>query len=150
MKSSVLSIVSLALLTAVLVTFCAPARIQETPDRTIKPLTGTWELKMYKYGYGATAFQKYPKGRRQIQMITDDYFTWVRLDSATKKIYGSATGRYTYDGNNFVVNVDYGLGMDSYLGVQSNYTVRVEDDLYFLSGELVEGFMIEEIWERIH
>ncbi|HQB37624.1 MAG TPA: hypothetical protein PLI41_08785, partial [Bacteroidales bacterium] len=67
-----------------------------------------------------------------------------------KKIYASASGRYTYDGNNFVVNVDYGLGMDSYLGVQSKYTVKVEDNLYFLSGELVDGFIIEEIWERIH
>lgn len=150
MKSNVLSIISLVLISAVLITFCTSARIQKTSDQTIKPLTGTWELKMYKYGYGTSEFRKFPKGKRAIQLITDDYFTWVHLDSATKKIYASASGRYTYDGNNFVVNVDYGLGIDSYLGVQSKYTVKVEDNLYFLSGELVDGFIIEEIWERIH
>ncbi len=147
-KSSILIVLAMVAVIALVAT-CATTGKNEIPVGKPNALLGTWELKLYKYGFGNPSFIEYPKGRRQIELITDNYFTWVRIDEATKKITGSATGKYSFDGNNFVVNVDYGLGMDSYLGIQSNYTVKVIDDKYFLSGELVDGYQIEEVWERV-
>lgn len=150
MKKIILITLFIAAIAAGLLTSCATAkRMEERIMAKTNPLLGTWELKLYKYGYGNDSFNEFPEGRRQIQLITEDYFTWVRVDTTSKKIYGSATGKYSYDGNNFIVNVDYGLGMDMYLGIQSHYTVKVENDYYFLTGELVDGYKIEEIWERV-
>jgi hypothetical protein len=38
--------------------------------------------------------------------------------------------------------------MDPYLGITSNYKLQLEKGMYFLSGDLTEGYKIEEIWQK--
>jgi hypothetical protein len=111
-------------------------------------LTGTWLMETYKYGKDASAFIIVPPGRPHVQLITEDQFLWAIYDTTSKKIVESAGGKYKVDGKNFVVYVDYGYRMDDYLGIKSNYKVQVEKGMYFLTGDLVKDYKIEEIWNR--
>jgi hypothetical protein len=112
-------------------------------------LTGTWLMETYKYGMDASAFKIVPPGRPHVQLITEDQFLSAIYDTTSKKIVESAGGKYKVDGKNFTVYVDYGYRMDNYLGIKSDYKVQVEKGMYFLTGNLVNGYKIEEIWNRV-
>ncbi|HPR74347.1 MAG TPA: hypothetical protein PLX41_11880 [Bacteroidales bacterium] len=119
-----------------------------TEDRS-NPIEGTWELKMYKYGYSASAFSKPPDNITRIKYITDTHFIWVQINNDSGVVNSSAGGTYTIDGNKYTESIDFGLGMKNQSGTKPVYNVIIEGDVLFLSGELTEGFIIEEIWERV-
>jgi len=121
-----------------------------TPVKNSKTkITGTWSMESYKYGSSPSSFALVPSFRPHLQLITEDQFIWATYDTSSKKILESAGGNYSFDGTHFVVDVDYGFNMDGYLGISSNYNLQLEKDMYFLSGNLTDGYKIEEIWQRI-
>src|SRR5689334_2808757 len=77
---------------------------------------GTWQLTSYKYGTNQTSFTDFPANQRRIKLITESHFTWVEFDATTKKVKGAAGGTYSLSGNAYTESMDFGLGMDSYLG----------------------------------
>ena len=118
-------------------------------ERSSAPHLGTWELASYKYGINTPNFINAPKSTLRIKLITETHFTWVNADTATGKIYSSAGGKYTLDGNKYTESIDYGLGMDTYLGHKHTFNIKVEGDMFFLSGYLADSLKIEEIWQRV-
>lgn len=110
---------------------------------------GTWQLASYKYGINQSAFNDARKYQQSIKLFTENHFTWVHIDPITKKVFGAAGGTYTLDGNTYTESIDYGLGMDRYLGKTHTYTIKVEGDMFFLSGYLADSLKIEEIWQRV-
>jgi hypothetical protein len=53
------------------------------------------------------------------------------------------------NGNIYTESIDFGSGMDTYLGKKHVFTIRVEGDKFFLSGSLADGLKIEENWQRL-
>ena len=145
-----LIIITLALLTVIAVlTACAATAKKEASVTKANPLLGTWQLALYKYGSTSSAFIVASPVSSRIKMITDTHFLWVHFDRTTKTISGSAGGTYTLTGDKYTESIDFGLGMNSYVGTKPAYTVKVEGDKLFLSGDLSEGYQIEEVWERV-
>jgi hypothetical protein len=147
MKRAFVLFVSVAALAIAVLTISA------VPGPSVKKkpasITGTWELVSYKYGFAQSAFIDVPKSQCHYKLITDTHFTWVSFSTDTKKVMSSAGGAYTLEGNTYTESLDYGLGMDAYLGNKCPYTIKVEGDMFFLSGFLTEGYKIEEIWKRV-
>ena len=112
-------------------------------------IIGTWQLDSYKYGTTSSSFAPITPDRPHVKLITENRFLWVTYDAATKKILESAGGAYTLSGENYIESIDYGYNMEGYLGTKSNFKIKVEDGMFYLSGVLSDGYKIEEIWQKV-
>lgn len=112
------------------------------------PHIGAWKLISYKYSANGN-FVSVPKGDNHIKLITETHFMWAQSDTATMKVSGMAGGTYTLKGNTYTESIDYGVGMNNYLGRQQVFTLLVEGDQLFLSGMLSDGYHVEEVWKRL-
>lgn len=150
MKKPIVLISTVALLLVAVLTiqsFRKPVPGSEMED--VNPIAGTWQLDSYKYGTSSSSFTTITPDRPHIKLITGNRFLWVTYDAGTKKILESAGGQYTLDGDNYTESIDYGYGMDQYLGTKSKFKIKVEDGMFFLSGVLSDGYKIEEIWQKV-
>ncbi len=138
------SIVLIALMTAGSLQKGASKHAKDTNNHV-----GTWKLELFKYGSQTSDFNKRPGSQPRIKLITDTHFTWVTIDSVSGKVIGSAGGRYQLIGNSYAELIEFGYAMDSYLGTTNTYTIKVEGDMLFLSGNLTGYGKIEEIWHRV-
>ncbi|HEY5471324.1 MAG TPA: TonB family protein [Bacteroidales bacterium] len=112
-------------------------------------IEGTWQGASYKYGFSQSKFNDFSRTQSRIKLITDTYFTWVTTDSVSKKVYSVGGGKYSLRGDTLTEWIDYGLGMDAYLGHKQTFIVKVEGDMLFLSGFLSDSLKIEEIWRKV-
>lgn len=148
MKRNFFLIVSTVVLMLVIMTISTSSNTSGTREKAVT-LNGVWKLISYKYGTTESEFINVSESTPHIELITDSYFTWTIFDKNTKRVLSSAGGKCNFDGNLFNVSVDFGLGMDPYLGKQQTYKISFGGDIYFLSGFLTEGYKIEEIWQRV-
>ena len=148
MKKPLFLIISIAALAITVMTISATTGTAELKKKTIS-ITGTWQLASYKYGSSSSSFIDVPQGQKRLKLITDNYFTWVSYDTNSNRIVSSAGGTFTLVGDTYTESIDFGLGMDSYLGNKPAYKIKVEGDMFFLSGQLTENYKIEEIWQRV-
>ncbi|HUF62145.1 MAG TPA: hypothetical protein VMN36_08735 [Verrucomicrobiales bacterium] len=110
---------------------------------------GTWKLVSTKYG-DASEFSDYPKERQRLKMITATHFCWVDYETRTKKVSSSAGGPYSLREGVYTETIEFaGEGMDAYLGKEQAFTIRIEGDKLFQSGQLSDGLKIEEVWQRL-
>ena len=110
---------------------------------------GTWQLVSTKYG-DAKDFSDFPKEQRRVKLITATHFTWVQYDVATKKVESTAGGPYTLDGGSYTESIEFvGTGMETYLGKKQSFTIKVDGDKLYQSGQLSDGLKIEEVWQRL-
>ena len=53
-------------------------------------------------------------------------------------------------GNEYTETIEFcGEGMEPYLGKAQKFTLKVDGDKLFQSGDLSDGLHIEENWERV-
>ena len=149
MKRTFLLILAMAALTIVVLTTGGCNNELFNSKKSSDSILGTWQLASYKYGSNQSNFIDASPGQRHIKLITETYFTWIITDTITKKVYSAAGGTYTLSGNTYTESIDFGLGMDTYLGHKHIFTIKVEGDMFFLSGSLADGLKIEEIWQRV-
>jgi hypothetical protein len=110
---------------------------------------GTWKLVSMKYG-DATEFTNFPDGQQRLKLITQTHFTWVQYDMSTKKVQSVAGGSYTLEGDIYTETIEFaGEGMTTYLGGKHAFTITINGDKFFLSGQLSDGLKIEEIWQKV-
>jgi hypothetical protein len=112
------------------------------------PHIGTWKLASYKYSASGN-FVPVAKGDQHIKLITATHFMWAESDSTTKKVSEMAGGTYTLNGNTYTESIDFGLGMENYLGHKQTFTLMVEGDQLFLTGMLSDGYHVGEVWQRV-
>jgi hypothetical protein len=121
---------------------------QKVTDATAQHV-GTWKLVSTKYG-DAKDFTKYGETSSRLKLINPTHFTWIEVDATTKKVLSSAGGSYKLSGNTYTETIDFaGDGMDAFLGKSQKFTIKIEGDKLFQSGELSNGLKIEENWERV-
>jgi hypothetical protein len=122
---------------------------QQAPEKVSGSHLGTWRLVSIKYG-NATEFSEYPKVRQRLKMITATHFAWVDYDSQTKKVSSSAGGPYSLREGVYTETLEFvGEGMEPYLGKKQEFSIRIDGDEFFQTGQLSDGLKIEEIWERV-
>jgi hypothetical protein len=138
------------ILGTVLILTCAGALVaQQSSTKADSNPLGTWELVSTKYG-DAKAFEDYTKERKRVRMITATHFLWVDYDTKTKKVSASAGGPYTYHDGSYIETIDFaGEGMETYVGKKQEFTIRIDGDKFFQSGQLSDGLKIEEVWQRV-
>ena len=122
---------------------------QQASKKSADSHLGTWQLTSFKYGTNQPALTDFPQSQRRIKLITQTHFTWVEFDADTKKVSGAAGGAYSLSGNDYTESIDFGFGMDRYLGEKHAFKIRVEGDKLSLSGSLADGLKIEEVWRRV-
>ncbi len=150
MKKSVVFLSTGTLLLAAALTIAAfrnpgSCSMKESPNN----IKGTWQMESYKYGVTPSSFTSITPDRPHIKLITANRFLWVTYDAGTKKILESAGGTYSLEGETYIESIDYGYNMDSYLGSKSNFKIKVEDGMFYLTGVLSDGYKIEEIWKKV-
>jgi hypothetical protein len=116
-------------------------------QKSTSGIVGTWKLVSFKYGNQET--KSIPDSIQRIKLITPTHFTWVQYISRDNLVKSTAGGTYVLDGENYIENIDFGLGMNYYLGTQSAFKIRIEGDKMYLSGELSSNLKIEEVWSKI-
>ena len=122
---------------------------QQKAEGTVDKHLGTWKLVSTKYG-DTKEFEKYPESSNRLKLITGTHFTWLEINVNTKKVLASAGGRYTLSGNTYTETIEFaGEGMEAYLGKAQKFTIKVDGDKLFQSGDLSDGLHIEENWERV-
>ena|SRR5688572_7285054 len=145
-------------LALILLILLSPALIAQKPSDPKDPGVkqdkqashlGTWKLVSTKYG-DAKDFTPYREESSRLKIINATHFIWVEVDSKTKNVLASAGGAYKLDGLSYTETIDFaGEGMAAYLGKSQKFTIRVDGDKLFQSGELSDGLKIEENWERV-
>jgi hypothetical protein len=137
------------LFVTVIILALTPAVVaQQQPAKSNDGHLGTWQLVSTKYG-DQKDMSDYPKERRRVKMITATHFIWVDYDTTTKKIAASAGGPYTLRDGAYTETIEFvGDSMEPYLGKKQVFTIRVEGDRLFQSGQLSDGLKIEEVWQR--
>lgn len=148
MKKLILITVSALVLIMVLIAgtaFKDPVKVSS--KKSENSITGTWMLDSYKYT-SSTVFIKPPVSRQHFKLITDKMFLWSTNNTSTNKTYESAGGTYTLEGDKYTESIDFGYGMDRYLGTKATYTVKVDGDFMFIAGKLADGYVVEEVWIR--
>jgi len=142
------SVVLLALIAISLLT------ISSVPGTTLKSkkqtasVEGTWQLVSYKYGSSQSAFIDRNESSNRIKVINKTHFIWVEVDNSGKVVQ-SAGGKYTLAGEIYTEFLEFGVGMDQYLKSSPQFTIKVEGDMMFQSGFLINDYRIEEIWKRV-
>ena len=150
MKKSIVILATAMLLIVSALTFVAFRNPESGSEKKSgNTITGTWRLDSYKYGTTSNSFTSITADRPHIKLITENRFLWATYDAGTKKILESAGGTYTHDGENYIESIDYGYNMDSYLGSKSNFKIKVEDGMFYLTGVLSDGYKIEEVWQKV-
>lgn len=83
-------------------------------------------------------------------MITATHFTWVDYDPKTGKVNSMAGGPYSLKEGAYTETVEFvGQGMESYLGKEQAFTIKIDGDKLTQSGQLSDKMKIEEIWQRV-
>ena len=135
--------------TIVILALTAAVVAQQRPAKSNDSHLGTWQVVSTKYG-DAKDMSDYPKERGHLKMITATHFIWVDYDRATKKISSSAGGTYKLRDGAYTETIEFvGDGMEKYLGKEQKFTIRIDGDKLFQSGQLSDGLKIEEVWQRV-
>lgn len=149
MKRNYVTIVTIAVLVLAALSISAGSLARNESGNIAESIQGTWKLVSTNYDSNPSGFTDVPAIIVRMKLITDTHFTWVGFSTIDKKISSSAGGRYTLNGNTYTESIDFGLGMDTYLGQKHAFTVKVEGDRLFQTGTLSDGLNIAEIWERV-
>ena len=149
MKKSFVLIVSIAALLIAVLTISAVSSASVSKKKPVS-MAGTWQLESYKYGPMQSAFIDVPDSRVRLKVINETNFIWVDYNPQNGRVVESAGGTYSLVGNTYTESIDFGLGMDAYLGNKPVFTVKIEGDMLFQTGLLTEGYKIEEIWHRVN
>ena len=121
---------------------------QQAPEEISGTHLGTWKLVSTKYG-NATEFSEYPKESQRVKLITATHFAWVDYDTQTKKVSSTAGGQFSLRDGVYTETIEFvGEGMEPYLGKKQEFTIKIDGDKLFQSGQLSDGLKIEEIWAR--
>lgn len=137
---------------AVLIALAAAGSLQKGSSKPAKEANspeGTWKMELYKYSSQTSEFNSRTEAQPRIKIITGTHFAWFTIDNASGRIIQAAGGTCKLNGNTYTENIDYGLGMESYLHTSNDYTIKVDGDMLFLSGDLSGYGKIEEIWHRV-
>ena len=108
-------------------------------EKQTDQIIGVWKLISTDTG---------PRGGEGIKIITKGHFLWTHAINNT--IVSSAGGTYTFDGETYTENIEFGTqGMSNFLGKKGVIKVRFEGNKLYYTGLLAESVPFNEVWERM-
>ena len=121
---------------------------------TTNPVKGTWELISADWIFGDTV--KFPQSEfdREIKIIDDKYYLYIRQDTTNPDLFFSGGGTYTYQNNKFTEVTDF-TSWGKGIGHASSYTCKFEGDIWIMTGpvnkegDIIPGWQLYEKWKRI-
>ncbi len=145
--------------------FSCSQQTQKEPVNKDFQITGTWTLKQYKDvdGENPDAWSTYDEGIIYEKYITPSHFTWIQYNKTSNKLIGAGGGTYSFDGNQYVENIDFFFPPGSNeLGQSIPFEFGYKDGQWYHKGYAkviemdietgdmiqVDSTKIEEIWER--
>ena len=83
-----------------------------------------------------------------IKIITKERFIWTW--TVDNKLVASVSGTYTFDGETYIENIEFGTeNMSNLFGKKSVFKIRFEGNKVYYSGTLAERAPLDEVWERM-
>ncbi|MEM6631576.1 MAG: DUF4488 domain-containing protein [Bacteroidota bacterium] len=123
----------------------------QTPeaDREIlkSKLEGVWKKLIYTDIYEI----QHEWARPKFKFISKERFAWMDFDDETGQIFGSGGGTYTFDGTNYVENLEYYLEDSTVIGTQIAFTAEFKKGKWYHKGTFKTpngDIEIKEVWER--
>ncbi|MFZ9046782.1 MAG: hypothetical protein ACO2ZZ_13060 [Cyclobacteriaceae bacterium] len=113
-------------------------------------LIGTWELESYREKMGGSMFE-YPEFIVYTKLITATHFMWIQYDSEGDQVYALGAGEYSYDGNEYIENLEvtYPQGLNVN-GMSISFTPVVNVNKWVHKQKSVhavgDSLFIDEIW----
>ena len=89
-------------------------------------------------------------GQDKTKFISKNCFYWISVNKHTKQIKQTLGGNYTFDGVNFVENIEIVAfeGESKYLNTKGFFTIKAEGNKLMFAQNQEGGHIYEEIWER--
>ncbi|MEQ8417517.1 MAG: hypothetical protein RIE86_27815 [Imperialibacter sp.] len=148
----------------VLISGCSNDSGKESTEAP-KSLVGTWELVSYMSdSSGGKAWIDHPSNILYQKHLTPTHFTWISYQKDNDQLVGMGGGTYTYDGENYVENIEFFLpATSSILGQKINFTADFVDgewhhrgfvkdfefDVESAETVVVDSSRIEEMWRKV-
>ena len=146
---------------------CGTEKKEEaTTSAAPETLVGTWKLKQrINHQDGQTEWEDMTQtGILYDKHLTDTHFTWIQYDTNSDVLIGIGGGTYTYDGANYVENIEFFMPLFAgILGQSIDFTAEFKDGEWYHTGytkeiefdpelaEFVEldSNKVEEIWFKV-
>ncbi len=106
-------------------------------------LEGTWEM---------ISGQQWPKGTRDIKIISGRHFVWVAYETQKGKPLYTGGGTYFLNGASYTEHVDFMSDEISrgIVGKDQSFTLQVNGDTLTQTGALSNGQSLSETWRRVN
>lgn len=145
---------------------CGPtAKEEKVSSESPASLIGTWKLKeRIDHDNQKTEWETVSDSIVYDKYLTDTHFTWINYDKNNDILVGIGGGTYTYDGTNYIENIEFFRPpTSSILGQQINFTAEFKEGRWYHTGYskntefdpelaqtvVVDSSKIEEIWEKV-
>ncbi len=111
-------------------------------------IQGTWKLVSYNYR-GGNSLQKASSQTDRIKFIKNNSFYWIDIKNENNEVEDSAGGIYDLEGNSYNEFIEFGgTGMKDYTNNEQKFTIKIDNEIMYLSGVLSSGQKIKEVWVR--
>jgi hypothetical protein len=106
-------------------------------------LDGTWEL---------VSGQQFPKGTRDIKMISGGHFIFVAYDTEKGKPLYTGGGTYFLNGSSYTEHIDFASEeiAAGLVGKDQPFTVKLDGDTFTQKGTRSNGKYLSETWKRVN
>jgi len=112
-------------------------------------IMGSWTIVSLKYTYpNGSMFEKHEFKYPTLKIFTKAYYSYGNIYNDQGTLNAAGGGRYSIVGDTLTEKISYCLNPD-FMGKESRFQIRIENNKLFESGTLPIGLKIEEEYKRI-
>lgn len=119
-------------------------------DACDNAIVGAWELVSQTTVYPDSVVESDQSAFTSMTINSPTRWLYIRMYTETKGFISAGGGRHTTSGNERKVIRDFYSHFEGIeIGSESTFDCRIEDDLWYHSGNITDELGIEEVWRRI-
>lgn len=111
-------------------------------------LEGTWEMVSQELVYPDSVVDQTDEWGPGYKILNSTHFAWGRETKNGEEVLAGG-GRYEYDAEEdvYIEHIEYHSD-PALVGIQIEFTARVEGDTWYHIGEL-QSYKLREVWQRV-